>query len=300
MKYAVIGMGAVGGYYGSRLALAGHDVHFLLRSDYEHVRAHGFEVVSVLGDYRLDHPNVFLSSSQMPVCDVVFVAMKTTSNHLLPELLRPILGPDTLVVLLQNGIGVEAELQRQLPNLQIAAGIVFINCVKSGPGRLLHRGYGHVTLADYSCRQPGLLSRVAADFSASGVRAEVADYLHARWKKNILNMATNGMTVVHNCLCDALISNPDTCGEVRALMLEGIRAAQACGASGITDDLADKMLATTATTHFATSMKYDYDHHLPMEVEYIYSRPIQEAESHGLSLPHLRRLEQQLLIMNNH
>ena len=104
MKYAVIGTGAVGGYYGGRLANAGLDVHFLMHSDYEYVRKYGLQVDSCDGSFHLDSPNVYASTADMPKADVVIVALKTTRNHLLKELLPPLLHEETLVLLIQNGI----------------------------------------------------------------------------------------------------------------------------------------------------------------------------------------------------
>lgn len=287
-------MGAVGGYYGGRLAQGGMDVHFLLRSDYDYVKQHGLTVESYMGDFSLTGLNIYASAAQMPKCDVVLVATKTTANERLPELLLPMLKDDTLIVLAQNGIGVEADLQQRLPNAQLAAGIAFINCRKDGAGKLIHKGYGHITLCSYSCRDAERMEQVARDFAAAGVRAETGDYTECRWRKNILNMATNGMTVVCDCRCDELIADTVTRERVRTLMLEGIAAARACGATTLTDELADKMIATTGKTEFATSMKYDFDHHLPMEIEYMYTRPIQEAEKHGCSVPNLRILAEEL------
>lgn len=297
MKYAVIGMGAVGGYYGSRLAQQGCDVHFLLRSDYVYVSNNGFSVDSYMGSYVLHDLHVYNDARLMPRCDVVIVAMKTTANSQLPMILGPILKPDSTIILMQNGIGVEADVQRMFPDIQLVSGVAFINCMKVGPGRLLHKGYGNLTLGNYSCHERTVIESVAEDFSASGVRTEVADYLESRWRKAVLNLATNGMTVVHNCLCDELISNPVTCNIVRELLMEGIRTAQACGVQGLTDEVADKMIATTGKTHFATSMKYDFDHHQPMEIRYLYTNPIREAETHGVEVPNLRRLHQQLIAL---
>ena len=112
MKYAIIGTGAGGGYYGGRLANAGHDVHFLLHSDYEYVRENGFHVESCNGSFHLPRPNVYRSVHDMPQADVVIVALKTTRNALLAELLPPLLHPQTLVLLIQNGIGLEPDVQK--------------------------------------------------------------------------------------------------------------------------------------------------------------------------------------------
>lgn len=298
MKYAIIGAGAVGAYFGGRLAQAGHDVHFLLRSDYDYVREQGLYVESYLGDFHLPLINVYNDSALMPKCDVVLVCMKTTANHSLVPLLSPILTGHTIVILVQNGIGVEADVQAMLPNVRLAAGVAFINAVKQSPGRILHAAFGHISFCDYSCHDVGVLSSIVSDFKVAGVKCRVADYAETRWRKNILNMATNGVTVVLNARCDELLAQNDSCQLVRDLMIEGVMAAQSCGVSAISTELVDQMIENSRNTRFATSMKYDYDNHLPMEIEYIYSRPISEAESRGCRLPKLRFLEQQLRFLD--
>lgn len=290
-------MGAVGGYYGSRLALAGQEVHFLVRSDYNHIKDHGFEVDSILGPYLMHTLSIYDDVNKMPACDVVIVAMKTTQNRLLAKLLPPLLKEDTMVILMQNGIGVEADMEKMFPGLSLVAGVAFINCVKVGPGKLSHKGFGYLSLADYNCGDEEKILAVAEDFRNARVPTQIAPYLETRWRKNILNMATNGLTVKYLCQCDELVSTPERCQEVRELMMEGIRAARACGAEAIEDELADQLMETTGKTHFATSMRYDYDHGLPMEIEYMYSHPIAEALRHGCDVPKLRQLEQDLLHM---
>lgn len=295
MRYAVIGMGAVGGYYGSRLFAAGRDVHFLARSDYDYVKEHGLWVDSYLGAYQAENMNVYDDVRKMPACDVVIVAMKTTQNHLLPRLLPPLIKENTLVVMMQNGIGVEADVERMLPGVKLAAGVVFINCVKDGPGRLIHKGFGHLALADFNCGDKQRLLAVAEDFRGAMVPTQITEYYETRWRKNILNMATNGMTVKYRCQCDELVLDPTMREEVRGLLMEGIAAARACGVEAIGEELADQLLETTGKTHFATSMRYDFDHGLPMEIEYMYSRPIAEALRKGCDVPMLRELEQLLI-----
>ncbi len=86
-RYAILGTGALGGFYGACLQRSGLDVHFLLHSDYEQVRQHGLAVRSVHGDFVLPVVQSYADVAQMPQCDVVIVALKTTQNHLLPSLL---------------------------------------------------------------------------------------------------------------------------------------------------------------------------------------------------------------------
>lgn len=295
MRYAVVGMGAVGGYYGSRLELDKQEVHFLVRSDCNHIMEHGFEVDSILGPYHLYNLSVYDDVTHMPPCDVVIVAMKTTQNRLLPRILAPLLKEDTMVILMQNGIGVEADVEKMIPGIKLVAGVAFINCIKAGPGRLIHKGFGHLSLADYNCGDEEKIRAVAEDFCHARVPTQIAPYLDTRWRKNILNMATNGMTVKYRCQCDELVSSPERSREVRALLLEGIWAAKACGVESFGEELADELMETTGKTHFATSMRYDFDHGLPLEIEYMYSRPIEEALRHGCNMPMMRQLEQDLL-----
>ena len=147
-SYAVIGTGGIGGYYGSRLAQCGHDVHFLLHRDYAFVKEHGLQIDSCAGSFHLDRPAVYSDARDMPKCDVVLVCLKTVNNHLLESLLPPVVRDDTLVVLIQNGIGVEQDVQEKFPGLQLAAGLAFICSAKAGPGRIDHQCYGHINFGD--------------------------------------------------------------------------------------------------------------------------------------------------------
>jgi 2-dehydropantoate 2-reductase len=112
LSYSIIGMGAIGGYYGGRLAQAGREVHFLLHSDYQYVLQKGLRVDSCDGDFYLPHINAYAAPKDMPKTDVVIVSLKSVKNHdVLPELLRPIIHQNSIVVLIQNGIGLEEDLQ---------------------------------------------------------------------------------------------------------------------------------------------------------------------------------------------
>ena len=210
MRYAIIGTGAVGGYFGGRLAHAGHDVHFLLHSDYDHVLRHGLQVFSCNGDFHLQHPNAYSSTAEMPQADVVLVALKSVNETLLKTLLPPLLKPDTLVVLIQNGIGLEQDVQQWFPKLHLAAGIAFIYSSKTQAGVVSHVGYGRLNIADYSCPDRQRIVQLVADLNAAGVEAHRVEYAEARWKKSVWNMPFNGLTVVLNTQTDKLLQNPDT------------------------------------------------------------------------------------------
>lgn len=301
MRYAVIGTGAVGGYYGGRLANAGHDVHFLLHSDYNYIKKNGLQVDSCNGSFHLDSPNIYRSTADMTKADVVIVALKTTRNQLLKELLPPLLHSETLVLLIQNGIGPEPELQQWFPNLYIAAGLAFICSAKTEPGRVNHQCYGNINIGNYSCKNTEIIDCLMSDFIQSGINAALVEYHEARWKKAVWNMPFNGMTVVMNAQTDKLLAQPDTLNLIRRQMLEVIGAAQALGVKNIDATFADKMIENTIKmVPYSPSMKLDYEYHRPMEIDFLYTNAIKAAHSVGYAMPCLEMLEAQLRFIDSH
>jgi 2-dehydropantoate 2-reductase len=295
MRYGIIGVGAIGGYYGCKLAYSGQEVHFLLHSDYQFVKEHGMQVDSCDGSFHLDHVNVYQTSEDMPKCDVVIVGLKTTNNHLLSELLPPLLHEHTVVVLIQNGIGVEADVQKMFPDVQLIAGLAFICSAKTEPGRVNHQCYGSINLGNYSCKDERLFSAILNDFTNAGIQAGSVPYEEARWKKAVWNMPFNGMTVALNTRTDLLLKQPATRQLIRDLMMEVIEAAHHLGVTGLDEAFADKMIQMTdEMTPYSPSMKLDFDFHRPMEIYYLYTRPIQIAREAGFSMPKLEMLEAEL------
>ena len=295
MKYGIIGTGAIGGYYGAKLAKSGKDVHFLFHRDYQYVVEHGLQVDSCDGSFHLDQVNAYQRTEDMPKCDVVLVCLKSTNNHLLPNLLKPLLHENTLAVLIQNGIGLEPDLQKVFPDLQLAAGLAFICSAKTEPGRVNHQCYGQINFGNFSCHDETLFAQLVDDFNSAGVTAGVVEYQEARWKKAVWNMPFNGMTVALDTQTDLLLKNPATRQLIRDLMMEVINAARHLGISGLDESFADKMIEMTDNmTPYSPSMKLDYDFHRSMEIHYIYSRPIEIAREAGFRMPKLEMLEAEL------
>ena len=295
LKYGVIGTGALGGFYGGMLARKGHDVHFLFRSDFEHVRKNGLQVDSVDGNFNLPEVNAYESTQRMPSCDVILVCLKTTGNHLLPELLKPLLHLKSVVVLLQNGLNLEEDLSAQLPDTQIAGGMAFICSNKLGPGHIHHLDYGNLIIGSYNVTEQKIIKQVTDDFQSAGIHTELAtDLRYARWKKLVWNIPFNGMTVVLNTTTNRLMTNDNTLELAREMMMEVIHGANACGVP-LKESFARKMIDMTLKMKpYAPSMKLDFDFRRPMEIEYIYSKPIKAAMEAGFVMHKVSMLEKQL------
>ena len=295
LSYSVVGTGAIGGFYGGRLAHAGRTVRFLLHSDYEYVKQHGLRVDSCDGDFVLPHVEAYRHAEEMPQSDVILVALKSVNNHdLLPRLLRPLIHEGVTVVLIQNGIGLEDDLQSVFPGLHIVAGLAFICSAKVGPGHIRHQDFGSMNLGNFSCPEDRF-EALLSDIRDAGLTAAEVPYLEARWKKAVWNMPFNGMTVALNTSTDKLLNTPATRQLIYDQMMEVVGAAQALGVSTLTSEFADKMMETTdRMVPYSPSMKLDFDCGRPMEIEYLYSRPIADARKAGFEMPKLAMLEAEL------
>jgi len=301
LSYSVVGTGAIGGFYGGRLAHAGREVRFLLHSDYEFVKEHGLRVDSCDADFVLPQVDAYRSAADMPESDVVLVCLKTVRNHdVLPDLLRPLIHEGTTVVLIQNGIGLEEDLQKVFPGVGIVAGLAFICSAKAGPGHIRHQDFGSINLGNYSCPSERF-GALLADLLDAGLKAAEVPYLEARWKKAVWNMPFNGMTVALNTSTDKLLNTPATRRLIYDQMMEVIGAARALGVSTLTSDFADLMMTTTdRMVPYSPSMKLDFDNRRPMEIEYLYTRPIAEARKAGFDMPKLAMLEAELRFIESH
>lgn len=228
----------------------------------------------------------------MPKCDVVIVGLKTINNHLLPKLLPPLLHEHTAVILIQNGISVEADVQQMFPDVQLIGGLGFICSAKTEPGRVDHQCYGSINLANYSCKDEKLFECILKEFTNAAIPASSVPYDEARWKKAVWNMPFNGMTVALNTQTDLLLKNPATRQLIRDLMMEVVGASRALGVSGVDEAFVEKMIQMTdEMTPYSLSMKLDFDFLRPMEIHYLYTRPIEIARAAGFHMAKLEMLE---------
>ena len=270
-------------------------MHFLLHKDYEYVKQNGLQVDSCDGSFHLDGVNAYNDTTAMPPCDVVLVCLKSINNGMLKTLLPPLLHQRTLVVLIQNGIGVEEDVQRDFPGVQLAAGLAFICSAKTEPGRVNHQCYGSINLANYSCRDEALMAAVVAEFREAGIETGFVEYHEARWKKAVWNMPFNGMTVALHAQTDELLKHPETRQLICDQMMEVIGAAQHLGVKNVDEAFVEKMIRMTdEMTPYSPSMRLDYDFHRKMEIYYLYTRPIEIAREAGFRMPKLEMLEAEL------
>ena len=305
MKIAVVGCGAVGSYYGAKLAQAGQEVHFLLRTDYEAVRRQGVMIRSPEGDFQVQ-PQCAQRPEEIGPVDLVLIGLKTTANEAFAKLLPPLVGASTAVITLQNGLGNEEDLARLFPVEQIMGGLCFVCLNRVAPGVIQHIGYGQVVLGEFQRRPEPRTHDLAASFCDAGVPCTIADNLaRAHWQKLVWNIPFNGLGVasaagydarppvqaVLPCLTtDQLLADGRWAQLVRELMLEVIAAARALGFD-IRDALADKQIERTRTMGaYRASTLIDFERGQPLELQSLFLEPLRQATRAGVAMPRLAAL----------
>ncbi|MFN6302617.1 MAG: putative 2-dehydropantoate 2-reductase [Planctomycetota bacterium] len=308
LRYCVLGTGALGGFYGGLMAKRGLDIHFLLHSDFEHVVKHGLRVDSKLGDFHLPKINAYAKPHDMPQCDVAIIGLKSTQNHLLEDLLKPILRDDSIVLVLQNGLNVEQTARGIVGPSRVAGGCCFLCSNKVGPGHIKHLDYGRIVFGAYRGidgsdpgPSPQMLQAVLQDMVASGIEAYLTEDLPTtKWKKLMWNIPFNGLSVLLNASTDAIMNDPDSRLLARRISEEVRQIALAAGSSiepGYVDWVIDH---TDDMVPYDSSMRLDYLNGRAIEVEAIYGNALQEAQRCGFAAPIVMTMYQQLKFMAGH
>jgi len=205
MKIAVVGPGAVGSYYGAMLARAGHDVHFLLRSDYDTVRQRGVRIRSPKGNFHVQ-PRPARKPGEIGISDFVLIGLKTTANDQFPVLLPQLVDRHTAILTLQNGLGNEEQLAQLFPADQILGGLCFVCLNRLEPGLIHHIDHGLVVIGEYQRWPEPRTHDLAGAFRHAGVPSHVTDNLaRAHWEKLVWNIPFNGLGVAGTVGFDAVI-----------------------------------------------------------------------------------------------
>ncbi|MBO3276956.1 putative 2-dehydropantoate 2-reductase [Pseudomonas schmalbachii] len=305
-RVGIIGAGAIGGFFGMLLARAGAPVHFLFRSDFATVREHGLQLQSKqFGDYRPQPLHAYADAADMPPCDWLLVAAKTTGNPALAPVINQVAAPGAKVVLLQNGLSVEDAMRPLLrDDLHLLGGLCFVSAHRRGNGVVEHVAGARLTLGYHSgattaAEAQTVLDEGAALFAASGIDAKpMADIAHARWQKLLLNIPLNGLSVVVQSGSLAMMSHPQTRALVRELMEEVAAGAAACGHPLSAASLEQAWAATDVKADYHPSMYLDFAAKRPLELEAIYAAPLAEVARVGFAMPKIEMLYQMLSFLD--
>jgi 2-dehydropantoate 2-reductase len=291
-KIAVIGTGALGGYYGARLARAGNSVSFQVRSDLEEVRARGLSLQMPQESFTLHPVAAFADTAEIGPCDLVIIALKATGNHALGGLVRPLLHEKTTLLTLENGLGSDELLAAQFGSERVVGGLCFICVNRVAPGEILCIEPGSVAFAEFGRPATDRVRAIAKLFSDAGVKSTVSDKLdEVRWKKLVWNIPFNGLSIAAGGITtDRILADPLLEGQVRALMLEVIEAAARLGHAIPVEFMIKQIENTRPMGAYKPSSLIDYLAGREVEVEAIWGEPLRRALAVGAKMPRLEAL----------
>ena len=295
MRIAVLGAGAVGGYYGGRLAAAGEDVHFLYRSEYEAVRDRGLRLESVDGNWS-GPVSAHRSVDDMPVCDVAILGFKSAQSPLLADMLPKVLGDRGVAVCLMNGLGHEEICAKAVGEARVAAGAAFICAERGEPGVVRHFAAGGLAVAPYFAENRDGIAAVCAELSERFARAGVkcqnpSDGAKVKWGKLVWNVPFSGLSLYYGGVAtDAILADPDREAFARGLMREVLSASEACGVRLDPRAPEQNLSQTRGMGAYRPSMLVDFLLHRPVEVSAIVAEPLRRGLAAGASLPLMAEL----------
>lgn len=293
MRIAVVGAGALGLYYGAVLQKAENDVYFLLRSDYEAICSQGITVHSVDGDFHLPKVKGFRTASEIGTVDIVLVGLKTFANHLYAELISPLVGDQTQIITLQNGLGNEENLAALFGREKILGGVAFLCANRLKPGIVRHLGEGHILLGEYVKSGNNRTEFISAIFREAGIPCRiVTDLQYARWEKLVWNIPFNGLCALMLKSVEPLLLFEPTRNLIIEIMGEVISAANAQSLERIVPlSLAEKMVFSSRKLgRYKPSMMIDRLEARPLELDAIFGVPLRRAHEKGVQMPRTQQL----------
>lgn len=298
MKIGIVGAGAIGLYYGARLQRLGEDVSFLLRSDFEAISEHGIRVRASDGNFRLERVKGYRSSAEIGIVDLAIVALKATANVHLRDLLAPIVGPETSILTLQNGLGGDELLAKEFPDNRILGGLCFTCLNRVDPGVVENYLLGSVAIGELGGPASRKTKQIGELLNRSGANCRVTDDLKLmQWRKLVWNVPFNGLSIAAGEVStDVIVSDEGLSRLARGLMQEIVDIAAALGKEIEPDFIEEQFALTRSMGEYKPSSLVDYQAGRTVEVDAIWGEPLRLGVEAGLDLPKLETLYRLLRI----
>jgi 2-dehydropantoate 2-reductase len=291
-RVAIIGSGALGCYYGARLAKSGCDVHFLVRSGRAAITARGIRIKTPTERIQVKKVHAYATTAEIGPVDLVIIALKATANDMLAKLLPPLMGEKTLVLTLQNGLGVEEPVAEVVGAEHVLGAICFIGCMRRGPGLVDCSFPGLIMIGEFGRPAGARTRQVARLFEKAGVKCDAQENLEElRWKKLVWNVPFNGLAITAGGITtDILIADEGLRSLARRLMEEVVEAAAKFGHVIPRAFLDQQFERTVKLGKYSPSSLIDFREGRSIELEEIWGEPVRRAKSVGVPVPRLEML----------
>ena len=289
MRIAVMAAGALGGYFGARMAAAGHEVFFIARStNLEAIKANGLRIESVLGDLHLPSPNVTDDPISIDPVDIVLFAVKLWDTEEAAERARPLVRPGTRVVTLQNGVDSAERLGPILGTDNVVSGCAYIAATIASPGVVAHTSkFARLVFGHADARPDATLEVFAEAAQAAGLDIAVSDAIEReRWQKFVFLIGLSGATAATRKPLGAILADPDTRAFFYRLMCEVVEIGRARGVPLPADFADDRMkFAESSPPGFKASILHDLERGNRLELDWLAGKVIQLGRELGIPTP---------------
>ncbi len=219
--------------------------------------------------------------------DYLILTVKVLPDVDRAALIRPAVGPDTVIVLIENGIDIEAEIATAFPENELLTSLAFIGVGRVSSGEIHHQTLGTLPMGRYPAGITAAAQRIAALFEASKVICKLTDnVVSARWQKAAWNAVFNPVSIIGGVLDTEMMLRS---AEDEAFIRKGIQ--EVCDVAAGTGNplhpkLAEQMIgATRAMPAYKTSMALDYENGRPLEIEAILGNVVRAGRKHGIPMP---------------
>jgi 2-dehydropantoate 2-reductase len=298
MKILVMGAGAVGSFYGGKLADAGHEVTFVARGEHlRTLRAHGLRVKSYQGEFHLECVRATDRPAEAGVCDLVLVCVKSYDTVTAAQSLRPVIGPATIIISLQNGVENEEHLERELACGNVMGGMAYIGVDVVSPGVVVHSVAGRLAFGERNGQRTPEAERLEQVFLAAGIQAELStDIAVTLWDKLVWNATFNAICTLSRSTVGEVLTHSQTRALVRDTMLEVIAVARVQGLA-LPESRADEHIEssqTPAMSVYAPSMVNDLARGKRLEYDALNGVVVRFGERYGVPVPINRTLSRLL------
>jgi len=289
MRIAVMAAGALGGYFGARMAAAGHDVFFIARgSNLEAIRKNGLKVESVLGNLHLPAPNVTDDPAAVGPVDIVLFAVKLWDSQQAARLSLPLVGAHTRVIPLQNGVDSAERIAPILGTENVVAGSAYIATVLSAPGVVTHTSqFARMVCGRTDGSPDGCLKAFADAAHLAGIDISVSDAIdRERWQKFVFLVGLSGATATTRQPLGPILADPDTRAFFCSLMSEVVAVGRAKGVPIPENFAEDRMkFAEASPPTFKASMLHDLERGNRLELDWLAGKVVEFGRSLGVPTP---------------
>src|SRR5438874_3658119 len=272
MRIAVLGAGGVGGYFGGRLAASGSVVVFVARGAHlEALRARGLRLESPKGDLHVHRVAATDDPGTIGPVGAVLFAVKLYDVESAAAMLPPLIGPDTIVVPLQNGVDAVGMLTQAIGRQHVGGGVAYVAAVVTEPGVIRHTAMDHLIFGELDGARSPRLERLLSACEAAGFQATLSDHIEVDiWSKFVRLCVFSGMTAVTRSPIGALRDDPDLWAMFQAAILEGMRVARARGIAlpaSVFDEIG--AMAQSLPAPAKSSMLEDLERGRPLELPWL-------------------------------